>query len=168
MTFAHLRFCLFLVAFFLFMRMCMNALDGMLSREYKSASVAGELLNEGIDIIGDMVCYGVLYFVEEIPKLYLVIFLMLIWATEFFGVLGKSMPGGSRRYENVLSGKPDRALWMGLFAITLFFWPQFIKYAGYYFLFLSALLILTCILRIKKILEFSRGKKYDSYTWVGK
>lgn len=167
-TYDNLRFCLLLVPVFLFMRMCMNALDGLLSREYKLASAAGELLNEGVDTIGDMLCYGILYFVEGIPKVSLVIYLMLIWAAEFFGVLGKSMPGGSRRYENVFSGKPDRALWMGLFSIILFFNPQFMKYTGYYFIGLSGLLALTCILRIKKILECSRGKKYESYTWVGK
>ena len=164
----NLRFCLLLVPVFLFMRMMMNALDGLLSREYKLASAAGELLNEGVDVIGDIICYGILYIVSGIPKFPLIIYLMLIWAAEFFGVLGKSMPGGVRRYENVLSGKPDRALWMGLFSIILFFNPQFIKYSGYYFTGLSGLLLLTCILRIKKILEYSRGKKYESYTWVGK
>jgi len=168
LTYEKLHFCLLLVPVFLFMRMSMNALDGLLSREYKLASAAGELLNEGVDVIGDMFCYGILYFVSGAPKLELIIYLMLIWAAEFFGVLGKSMPGGVRRYENVLSGKPDRALWMGLFSIVLFFNPQFMKYAGYYFIGLSGLLALTCILRIKKILVCARGKKYESYTWVGK
>jgi len=163
-----LHFCLLLVPVFLFLRMMMNALDGLLSREYKLASAAGELLNEGVDVIGDIVCYGILYIVSGMPKLSLVIYLMMIWAAEFFGVLGKSMPGGRRRYENVLSGKPDRALWMGIFAVVLFFRPQLIKYVNYYFLCLSILLALTCILRIRKILECARGKKYESYTWVGK
>jgi CDP-diacylglycerol--glycerol-3-phosphate 3-phosphatidyltransferase len=167
-TYEKLHFCLLLVPVFLFMRMMMNALDGLLSREYKLASVAGELLNEGVDVVGDIICYGVLYFVPGVPKFHLIIYLMLIWTAEFFGVLGKSMPGGVRRYENVLSGKPDRALWMGLFSIILFFCPQFMKYAGYYFIGLSGLLALTCILRIKKILTCARGKKYESYTWVGK
>ncbi|MCK9614385.1 MAG: CDP-alcohol phosphatidyltransferase family protein [Candidatus Omnitrophica bacterium] len=166
--YANLRFCLLLVPVFLFMRMMMNALDGLLSREYKLASVTGELLNEGVDVIGDIVCYGILYFVPGIPKLSLIIYLMLIWTAEFFGVLGKSMPGGSRRYENVLSGKPDRALWMGALSIILFFKPQLMKYVSYYFICLSVLLVLTCILRIKKILECARGKKYESYTWVGR
>ncbi len=163
-----LRFCLLLVPVFLFMRMMMNALDGLLSREYKLATVAGELLNEGVDAIGDIFCYGILYFVPGMPKFSLIVYLMLIWTAEFFGVLGKSMPGGSRRYENVLSGKPDRALWMGVFAVILFFWPQFMKYVNYYFLCLSVLLALTCILRIRKILECARGKKYESYAWIGK
>lgn len=167
-VYEKLHFCLLLVPVFLLMRMSMNALDGLLAREYKLASVKGELLNEGIDVVGDMVCYGILYFIPGIPKVSLVIYLMLIWAAEFFGILGKSMPGGARRYENFFSGKPDRALWMGLFAITLYFAPQFIKYAGYYFIGLSVLLTLTCILRIKKTIECSHGKKYESYTWVGK
>jgi phosphatidylglycerophosphate synthase len=41
----------------------MNALDGMLAREYQTGSVAGELCNEALDVIGDTICYGVLLFV---------------------------------------------------------------------------------------------------------
>lgn len=168
LTYENLRFCLLLVPVFLFMRMAMNALDGLLAREYKTASAAGEVLNEGVDVIGDMFCYGILYFVKEMPKLELVIFLILIWAAEFFGVLGKSMPGGNRRYENVISAKPDRALWMGILSFILYFYPEFIKYANYYFVWLSVLLVFTCVLRVKKILECAKGKKYESYTWIGK
>jgi CDP-diacylglycerol---glycerol-3-phosphate 3-phosphatidyltransferase len=165
---SNYRWVLLLVPVFLFMRMAMNALDGMLAREYKLGTVSGELWNEGLDVIGDMVCYGIIYFTPGGPKTSLVLYLMLIWAAEFFGVLGKGMPGGARRYENVASGKPDRALWMGLLSLVLFFKPQFINYTAYYLGGLSMLMLLTCAVRIKKILEVAKGKKYESYTWVGR
>ena len=162
------RWFLLLVPFFLFMRMAMNALDGMLAREYKTGSARGELWNEGVDVLGDILTYGVLYFVPGGPRSSLVVFLMSIWAAEFFGVLGKGMPGGTRRYENVAAGKPDRAFWMGILAITLFFKPAFMHYVPYYLGVLSLLLFLTCVLRIKAILSAAKGKPYESYTWVGR
>ncbi len=168
LSFNNYRWALLLVPFFLFMRMVMNTLDGMLSREYKTATVAGELWNETLDIVGDTVCYGSLFFVPNSPTFLLAIYLILTWAAEFFGVLGKSMPGGTRRHETFGGGKPDRAVWMGLFAIITFFKPEFIHYLPYYLGAVSVLIGLTCIIRIKKILQAAKGKKYESYTWIGR
>ena len=70
------RWALLLVPPFLILRMMMNALDGMLAREYGTGSVLGEICNEGLDIIGDMICYGVLFFVPDIPKGPLVFFII--------------------------------------------------------------------------------------------
>lgn len=162
------RWILLFVPFFLLMRMAMNALDGMLAREYKTATVGGEILNEALDIIGDTVCYGILYFIPNSPVRSLTLFLILTWAAEFFGVLGKGMPGGVRRHETLGGGKPDRAVWMGLFAIAVFFKPQFIYYLPSYLLSVSILIALTCFIRVKKILETTKGKKYESYTWIGR
>ena len=159
---------LLLVPAFLLLRMMMNTLDGMLAREYHTGTVAGELWNEALDILGDNVCYGILWFVPEFPKTPLVIFLLLTWAAEFFGVLGKSMPGGVRRHETVLGGKPDRAVWMGLLALILFFAPDFLTYTGYYVSGVCVFVFLTSAIRIRKILNVSEGKKYESFTWIGR
>ena len=92
LTYEKFRWTLLLVPPFLVLRMAMNALDGMLAREYKRGSVAGELWNEGLDIIGDTFCYGILLFVPGFFGVPIVLFIILSWASEFFGVLGKSMP----------------------------------------------------------------------------
>lgn len=162
------RWLLCLVPLFLIMRMAMNTLDGMLSREYGTATVAGELFNEGLDVIGDTICYGVLLFVESLPKMSLMLFLILIWMAEYFGVLGKSFPGGARRHETFLGGKPDRAVWMSVLALILFFWPSFQPYSGIYLGVVSLFVFLTSVVRIGKILENAKGKEYKSYTWIGK
>lgn len=163
-----LRQVLLVVPVFLFLRLAMNTLDGMLSREYKTATVGGEILNESLDVVGDTICYGVLYFVPGFPRAIVALFILLIWAAEYFGILGKSMPGGSRRHETIGGGKPDRAVWVGLLCIILYFNPQFLSYVKYYLLGVCALVFLTCIIRIKKIIELSKGKEYESYTWIGK
>jgi phosphatidylglycerophosphate synthase len=168
LSYSDYRWLLLLVPIFIFFRLAMNALDGMLSREYKTATVAGELWNEALDIIGDTVCYGAIYFAPNSPHLALTVFLILTWAAEFFGVLGKSMPGGKRRHETIGGGKPDRALWMGLLAFIIFIYPSFFDYSAYYIGAVSVLVALTCVIRIRKTLQTAKGKKYESYTWIGR
>lgn len=168
LTFTSCRWLLALTPVFLVLRMIMNTLDGMLAREYQTGSVAGELFNEGLDIVGDTVCYGVLLFVPGIPQLPLILFLLLTWMAEYFGVLGKSFPGGVRRHETFFGGKPDRAIWMGLMALLLFFFPGFTPYAGAYLLLASCFVFLTSVVRIRKILQAAAGKEYQSYTWIGR
>ncbi|WP_306548628.1 CDP-alcohol phosphatidyltransferase family protein [Desulfobulbus sp.] len=153
---------------FLVLRMAMNALDGMLAREYHTGSVAGELFNEGLDIVGDTLCYGVLFFIPNGPHLSLTLFLLLTWMAEYFGVLGKSFPGGVRRHETFLGGKPDRAIWMGILALLLYFFPWLNPYIGAYLLVVSCFVLLTSVVRIRKILQAAEGENYQSYTWIGR
>jgi phosphatidylglycerophosphate synthase len=163
-----LHWLLLLVPLGLLGRMAMNTLDGMLSRERDTGSVAGEIWNETLDIVGDTVCYGVLYFVPGGPRLGLVFFILSAWAAEFFGVLGKGMPGGVRRHETVLGGKPDRAVWMGALAVILFAAPGFLPWADYYLAGVSAFVVFTSVIRVRKTIVAARGQRYQSYTWIGR
>ena len=146
----------------------MNALDGMLAREYNTGTVAGEIWNEALDVLGDTVCYGVLYFVPGGPRLSVVVLLLTIWAAEFFGVLGKSMPNGVRRHETLLGGKPDRAVWMSGLALILFFWPSFLAHSYVYLGIVSGFVVLTSAIRVRKTIVVARGQDYQSYTWIGR
>ncbi len=168
LTYATCRWMLLLVPPFLILRMAANALDGMLAREYGTGSVAGELFNEGLDVIGDTVCYGSLFFVPDGPQLSLTLLLILSWMAEFFGVLGKGFPGGIRRHETFLGGKPDRAVWMAVLAVLLFLWPEFIHSIAYYLLTVSLFVFGTSVIRIRKILLATKGQHYESYTWIGR
>ena len=162
------RLLLLLTPLFLVLRMAMNALDGLLSREKGLATVSGEIWNEALDVVGDNICYGVLLFVPGGPRITVVAFLLAIWAAEFFGVLGKGMPGGVRRHEAALGGKPDRAVWMGLLALILFFRPDFLAYAPYYLAGLTGLVALTALLRVRATVRAAEGKPYESYTVRGR
>jgi len=168
LTSESFRWLLCLVPVGLLMRMVMNTLDGLLSREYNTATVSGELLNEALDVVGDTVCYGVLLFIPNAPYVAVTLLLVLIWMAEFFGVLGKSFPGGIRRHETFLGGKPDRAIWISILAGLLFFFPGFISYINHYLLGMSCFVLLTSIIRVRKILVAAQGKKYESYTWIGR
>ncbi len=168
LTVASWRFLLLLAPVFLLFRMAMNALDGMLAREYGTGTVAGEICNETLDIVGDTVCYGILYFVPGFPTLSLVLFILLAWAAEFFGVLGKGMPGGIRRHETFLGGKPDRAVWMGLLSVILYVFPAFLAHSSWYLSIASLFVLLTCIIRVRRTLGAAEGKPYESYTWIGR
>jgi CDP-diacylglycerol---glycerol-3-phosphate 3-phosphatidyltransferase len=162
------RWLLCIVPAALLMRMVMNTLDGLLSREYGTATVAGELFNEALDVVGDTACYGVFLFIPDPPFLAATLLLILIWMAEFFGVLGKGFPGGMRRHETFLGGKPDRAIWISILALILFFSPGFFKYINHYLLTMSFFVLLTSVIRIRKILLAAKGKKYESYTWIGR
>jgi len=156
------------VPFCLLFRMVMNALDGMLAREHGTGSVAGEIWNEALDVLGDTICYGGLFFVTGGPRISLVLFLLAIWAAEFFGVMGRGMPGGVRRHETFFGGKPDRAIWMGCLALIVFFRPGFFEYIPLYLLVAFVFVVLTSGVRIQKTIAAARGREYKSYTWIGR
>ncbi|WBF66517.1 CDP-alcohol phosphatidyltransferase family protein [Desulfovibrio subterraneus] len=168
LRFEACRWMLVFTPIFLVLRMAMNALDGMLAREYQTGSVAGELCNEALDVIGDTICYGVLLFVPQLPDMPVFIFIVLIWMAEYFGVLGKSLPGGVRRHETFFGGKPDRAIWIGAFALLCYLFPGFIEYGGIYISIVCCFVLMTSLVRIKKTLKVAEGKKYESYTWIGR
>jgi CDP-diacylglycerol--glycerol-3-phosphate 3-phosphatidyltransferase len=168
LTYAACRWMLLLVPPFLLLRMAANALDGMLAREYGTGSVVGEIVNEGMDVIGDMICYGSLFFVPGGPRLSLTLLLILIWMAEFFGVLGKGFPGGIRRHEAFLGGKADRAAWMSLLALLLFIWPDFFPRVDYFLLVMSLFVFATSVIRIRKTLLATKGQHYESFTLIGR
>lgn len=152
----------------LLLRMALNALDGMLARERGEASALGEVLNEAIDVVGDTAAYGVLYFVPGSPRLAVVLFLLATWAAEFFGVLGKGLPGGVRRYEALFGGKPDRAFWVALLALLLYLRPGWWRWAGAYLAFVSALVAVTALWRAWAAVREARGRAYDARTPIGR
>lgn len=152
----------------LLLRMALNALDGMLARERGQASAWGEVLNEALDVVGDTAAYGVLYFVPGSPRSAVVLLLLATWAAEFFGVLGKGLPGGVRRHEALFGGKPDRAFWMALLALLLFFRPDWWRWAGVYLGAVAGLAAATALWRAWAAVREARGRAYDARTPIGR
>lgn len=161
------RLVLWLVPGLALVRLAFNALDGMLARAQGTATAAGELWNEAGDILGDTICYGVLFFVPGAPSLSLTFFLVATWAAEFFGVLGKSLPGGTRRHESLGGGKPERAIWISLFALFCSFNPAAVSFLPAYLVAVGILVSLTAAWRARKSLKAAAGKPYHSYTAFG-
>lgn len=101
----------------LFIRMALNAMDGMLAREHSQQSTTGVILNELGDVVSDVGLYLPLALVRGfVPRLIVAIVILSLLA-EMTAVLGVHI-GASRRYDGPL-GKSDRAFLFGLMGLLL-------------------------------------------------
>ena len=108
---------LLLVPVVLFVRMALNAVDGMLAREHAMQSKSGAILNEVGDVVSDAALYLPLALIPGVDPLLVCTAVVLALIGEMTGVLGQTI-GASRRYDGPM-GKSDRALWLGLLCLLL-------------------------------------------------
>jgi CDP-diacylglycerol--glycerol-3-phosphate 3-phosphatidyltransferase len=108
---------LFLVPVALFLRMALNAMDGMLAREHHMQSALGGLLNELGDVISDIALYVPFGLVAGISPVAVTATVVLAVLSEMTGVVAVQI-GASRRYDGPM-GKSDRAFAFGLLAVLL-------------------------------------------------
>ena len=101
----------------LFLRMALNAIDGMLAREHDMKSRLGAVLNELGDVIADAALYLPLAVVPGISVWLVTGLVMAGILVEMAGVVGVQI-GASRRYDGPV-GKSDRAFIFGLLAFLL-------------------------------------------------
>ena len=101
----------------LFVRMALNALDGMMARELDMATPLGAILNEVGDVLADAALYLPLALVPGIRPSLLVPAVVLAVVTEMMGVVSVQI-GASRRYDGPM-GKSDRAFVFGAIALAL-------------------------------------------------
>jgi len=99
--------------------MALNALDGMLAREFNQESRLGAYLNELGDVISDAALYAPFAWLPPFSGVWLSVVIVLAIVTEFAGIMGTTV-GASRRFDGPF-GKSDRAfafgalgLWIGL------------------------------------------------------
>jgi len=101
----------------LFLRMALNAIDGMLAREFDQKSRLGALLNEMGDVVSDAVLYLPLAMNPQIPSWAIVALVVLAVMVEMIGVVAVQI-GADRRYDGPF-GKSDRACAFGLLGFLL-------------------------------------------------
>jgi len=101
----------------LLIRMALNALDGMLAREFQQTTALGAVLNELGDVLADALLYLPLLWVSEMPTMPVVALVWLALLSEFCGVVAVQI-GAHRRYDGPM-GKSDRALLLGGIAVLL-------------------------------------------------
>ncbi len=142
---------LLLVPFVMFVRMAMNAIDGILAKEFDMKTKKGALLNEMSDVLADTALYLPLAFVSGVSVPLVVLFAMVGVFTEMAGVLAQTV-SGQRRYDGPM-GKSDRAFVFGFICLMLGLgvapgiWLSVV-------LFVSVLLgFITTLNRIKKALD---------------
>ena len=103
---------LMLVPVMLFVRMALNAIDGMLAREHGMKTNLGAILNEIGDVISDCALYLPLALVPGFHPQLMVMIVVLSVVSEMMRVVAIQI-GSSRRYDGPM-GKSDRALASGL------------------------------------------------------
>lgn len=101
----------------LFVRMALNAVDGMLAREHDQASPSGAILNELGDVLADAALYLPLAWVPGVSAPLVTIVVILAVMVEMTGVCAVQI-GASRRYDGPM-GKSDRAFVFGALALGL-------------------------------------------------
>jgi CDP-diacylglycerol--glycerol-3-phosphate 3-phosphatidyltransferase len=102
---------------FLFVRMALNAVDGMLAREFGQKSRLGAYLNELTDVIADAFLYLPFAYLPGFDPLWIGVVIVLSVISEMTGVVGV-MTGASRRYDGPM-GKSDRAFVFGALALWI-------------------------------------------------
>jgi CDP-diacylglycerol---glycerol-3-phosphate 3-phosphatidyltransferase len=101
----------------LFVRMALNAIDGMLAREHGQASRLGMYLNELCDVLSDLALILPFALVAPFPAWGVAAFAMAAMLAEFAGVLGVAA-GSGRNYAGPF-GKSDRALALGVIGVLV-------------------------------------------------
>jgi len=142
-----------LLPLFLFLRMALNAIDGMLAREFGQQSILGGILNEVGDVVSDATLYLPFAALSPHPTLVTLVVLLAV-LTEFVGVLGPSL-GATRRYDGPM-GKSDRAFWYGAFALLVGLQPAAAAYVDWLFGLTGLLMLLTVFNRARAILKEGR------------
>ena len=143
---AHLPALFWLMPVWLFLRMALNAVDGMLAREFGQQSALGGYLNEITDVAADAALYLPFAFIAPFGGVQIALFIWLAAMTEFCGVLGQ-VHGNGRRYDGPF-GKSDRAFFIGALAVWYAAVGSF-HIAFYALMWLAcAALVYTCYKRI--------------------
>ncbi len=109
------RWSLLLIPVVLFLRMALNAIDGMLAREHDMQTPLGALLNELGDVFADAALYLPFVAIAGVPALWVVLLVVLALISEMTGVVAVQI-GASRRYDGPM-GKSDRAMLFGAIAL---------------------------------------------------
>ena len=146
-----------IVPFILFVRMALNAMDGMLARDFSQKSDLGVYLNELGDVISDVFLYFPFACLPGIDLIWMLALILLTVISEMAGQLAV-MVGAGRRYDGPM-GKSDRAaifgglgLWLGLSgalpAWTLYWFPRI----------MCALLVATLVRRVQAGLATKEGR----------
>jgi len=133
---------LFGLPIILFVRMGLNAIDGMLAKEHDMQSSLGAILNELGDVLSDTALYLPFAALPGIRPALVVFFVIAAIISEMTGVISVQIKA-SRRYDGPM-GKSDRAVVFGLLGILMGFGLR----PGTWFDILMGIMLLLCVLTI--------------------
>lgn len=142
---------LLLIPVALFIRMALNAIDGMLAREHHQQSALGAILNELGDVLADAALYLPLAFVSGLDPVWIVAVVVLAIVAEMTGVIAIQI-GASRRYDGPM-GKSDRAFVFGIIGLVLGLGYPVAAWVNYILIIMAILLVMTIINRSRRALD---------------
>jgi len=140
-----------LVPLWMLLRMALNAIDGMLAREFHQQSPLGAYLNELCDVVADCALILPFALIVDVSLLLVLLVTLLAVFSEYSGVLGP-MIGASRRYDGPM-GKSDRALVLGLLAMAIALGWASAPWINGVFALIAALLAWTLVNRVRQGLK---------------
>lgn len=108
----HPAWLFILLPVWMLLRMALNAMDGMLAREFGQQSTLGAYLNELCDVIADAALYLPFAMLPGVSPVLVVLVVLSATFSEYAGVMGP-LAGASRRYDGPM-GKSDRAFAFGV------------------------------------------------------
>jgi CDP-diacylglycerol---glycerol-3-phosphate 3-phosphatidyltransferase len=146
-----------LIPIWMFIRMALNAIDGMLAREYNQKSNLGAYLNEICDVVSDCALLLIFTQINQVDSSFVIVMVLLSFLTEYVGVLGL-MVGGSRRYDGPM-GKSDRAFAFSLISLGIATYLLPLDWLNILLLLIIFLLLITVINRVRKGLQESKNNK---------
>ena len=103
----------------LFVRMALNAIDGMLAREFGQKSRLGAILNELGDVVSDTALYLPFALLPDVSALLVALVVIIAALSEMAGVVALQV-GSTRRYDGPF-GKSDRAVFFSALALLIGF-----------------------------------------------
>jgi CDP-diacylglycerol---glycerol-3-phosphate 3-phosphatidyltransferase len=147
----HATWPLLVLPLVLFLRMGLNAIDGMLAREHAQQSKLGAILNELGDVIADAALYLPLALLPHICATLIVLLVLLATISEMMGVVAVQI-GAGRQYQGPM-GKSDRAFWLGAMALALGVGVPFGVWVNWLLVVMLLLLVVTILNRAKGALK---------------
>ena len=130
----------------MFVRMALNAIDGVMAKRYQMKSHLGLLLNELGDVISDLFLFIPFVFIAEDYGIGIMLFISLSIISEMAGVTVRVI-GSSRRYDGPM-GKSDRAFIVGFISFLIFVHLNIIPYLHFVFYICSILMLINIYNRI--------------------
>lgn len=143
-----------LVPAWMLLRMAMNAIDGMLAREFGQKTALGAYLNEICDVVSDAALYLPFGLVAGSSMTAVAVVIALAASSELAGTVAV-MTGASRRYDGPM-GKSDRAFVFGVVGLLMALGIPVDPWLNWVWGAVAALTVLTIVNRVRGGLRETR------------
>jgi len=145
-----------IVPLWCFLRMALNAIDGIMAREFAEASALGAYLNELGDAVSDAALYLPFGLIAGASAGLVVTVIFLACIAELAGILGV-LVGGARRHDGPM-GKSDRAFAFGALGLLVGLGVPTERWMSIALAAIAALLVVTTLNRVRSGIRSARSK----------